>query len=78
MAISCLLVPEKRIGRDLNPGIRFGVRPIDLDILYYGVGALDVNGSDGILKIVNSSILEIPHPRIPVRIFVLSPLMDLN
>lgn len=72
---------EKKIGRDLNHGIRFGPRPIDLDILYYGVGVVGDKGDgdrDDDVKIVKSSILEIPHPRIPERTFVLSPLMDLN
>lgn len=69
---------EKSIGRDLDHGIRFGPRPIDLDIIYYGVKKnSDGKSCDGGI-IFNSTILQIPHPRIQERKFVLSPLLDLN
>ena len=45
--------------------VRWGARPIDIDILYYGH-----------LKI-NSARLILPHPRIKERAFVLQPLNDL-
>eukprot|EP00979_Chaetoceros_neogracilis_P018131 scaffold10552_cov276-Chaetoceros_neogracile.AAC.35 len=63
---------ESQIGRDLNNGKRYGPRPIDLDILYYGVEE-EMGGI-----IVDSASLEVPHPRIQERDFVLSPLCDLN
>jgi 2-amino-4-hydroxy-6-hydroxymethyldihydropteridine diphosphokinase/dihydropteroate synthase len=46
-------------------GIRYGPRPIDLDILFYGK------------FIIRSDILTVPHERIWERSFVLAPLMDL-
>ncbi|RVW42188.1 Folate synthesis bifunctional protein, mitochondrial [Vitis vinifera] len=53
---------EKDMGR--SDGIRYGPRPIDLDILFYGKFR------------VNSEILTIPHERIWERPFVMAPLMD--
>ncbi|MCP3899047.1 MAG: 2-amino-4-hydroxy-6-hydroxymethyldihydropteridine diphosphokinase, partial [Desulfobacteraceae bacterium] len=46
--------------------IRFGPRIIDLDIIYYGE------------RIVNTNKLEIPHPRMHERCFVLKPLCDIE
>lgn len=54
---------EKEMGR--TDGIRYGPRPIDLDILFYGK-----------LR-VSSEILTVPHERIWERPFVIAPLMDL-
>lgn len=54
---------EKQLGR--TDGIRYGPRPIDLDILFYGHHR------------VESEILTIPHERIWERPFVLAPLIDL-
>ncbi|KAJ1703805.1 hypothetical protein LUZ63_003584 [Rhynchospora breviuscula] len=54
---------EAELGR--TSGIRYGPRPIDLDILFYGN-----------LR-VNSENLTVPHERIWERPFVLAPLMDL-
>ncbi|CAN1152920.1 Folate synthesis bifunctional protein, mitochondrial [Linum perenne] len=54
---------EKEMGR--TEGIRYGPRPIDLDILFYG-------------KIrVHSDVLTVPHERIWERPFVMAPLIDL-
>lgn len=53
---------EKDMGR--TDGIRYGPRPIDLDILFYGKFR------------VSSEILTIPHERIWERPFVMAPLMD--
>lgn len=47
------------------PGVRWGPRPLDVDILLYG--DLSLRGPD----------LEIPHPRLVERAFVLRPLLDL-
>jgi 2-amino-4-hydroxy-6-hydroxymethyldihydropteridine diphosphokinase/dihydropteroate synthase len=54
---------EKDIGR--SSGIRYGPRPIDLDILLYGSYQ------------INSETLVVPHERIHERPFVLAPLVDL-
>ncbi|RLN33051.1 folate synthesis bifunctional protein, mitochondrial-like [Panicum miliaceum] len=54
---------EKDIGR--TGGIRYGPRPIDLDILLYGNSQ------------IHSETLIVPHERIHERPFVLAPLVDL-
>ncbi|XP_027360610.1 folate synthesis bifunctional protein, mitochondrial [Abrus precatorius] len=61
--LSTLKIIEKDLGR--TDGIRYGPRPIDLDILFYGKYK------------VRSDILTIPHERIWERPFVMAPLMDL-
>lgn len=53
---------EYALGR--RPGRRWGPRPIDLDILFFGDEAMD------------TPELTIPHPRIAERAFVLAPLSD--
>ncbi|KAI4314067.1 hypothetical protein L6164_027009 [Bauhinia variegata] len=62
-----LLAVLKNIEKDLGrtDGIRYGPRPIDLDILFFGKFK------------VNSDILTVPHERIWERPFVMAPLMDL-
>jgi 2-amino-4-hydroxy-6-hydroxymethyldihydropteridine diphosphokinase len=54
---------EAALGREQG-GLRFGPRPIDIDILLYG----EVTMAE--------PALEIPHPRIAERAFVLCPLAD--
>lgn len=54
---------EKDMGR--TNGIRYGPRPIDLDILFYGRFS------------IHSDILTVPHERIWERPFVVAPLLDL-
>ena len=54
---------EVAMGR--RPGVQFGPRPIDLDILFY----------DSIQ--METYKLTIPHPRMPTRAFVLKPLADI-
>lgn len=54
---------EEELGR-LTGGLRFGPRPIDIDILFHGTLTLETPD------------LEIPHPRIAERAFVLAPLAD--
>lgn len=54
---------EEKIGREKS--FRFGPRLIDLDILFY----------DDLVQQTDS--LQIPHPRIPERAFVLVPLAEL-
>ncbi len=54
---------ERRLGR--VPGTRYGPRVIDLDILFYGD------------HIVDLPHLQIPHPRLAERAFVLVPAADI-
>lgn len=56
---------EIRLDKDGKP-FRFGPRVIDLDIIYF---------ED---RIIRSNILEIPHPRMHERCFVLVPLRDID
>jgi 2-amino-4-hydroxy-6-hydroxymethyldihydropteridine diphosphokinase len=54
---------EDRLGR--KRGLRWGPRTADLDILLYGN------------QVVNQPGLAIPHPRMAVRKFVLTPLVEI-
>lgn len=54
---------ESQLGR--VPGERFGPRPIDLDIVFFGNEIIDLPD------------LTIPHPRLAERAFVLRPLADI-
>ena len=54
---------ERRLGRVRT--IRYGPRTMDVDILLYGDLVLDTPD------------LQIPHPRIPERAFVLAPLVEI-
>ena len=54
---------EREMGR--QPGVRYGPRLIDVDILFYGGQTLEYPD------------LQIPHPRLHQRAFVLVPLTDL-
>jgi 2-amino-4-hydroxy-6-hydroxymethyldihydropteridine diphosphokinase len=62
-ALRRLKAIEADIGRE--PGLRFGPRLIDLDLLFY----------DGV--VLQTPELELPHPRLHERAFVLVPLADL-
>lgn len=60
---------ERALGRPEVDPIRFGPRPIDLDLLLYG---------DRVLRDLAAALpIEIPHPRLAERAFVLVPLADL-
>jgi 2-amino-4-hydroxy-6-hydroxymethyldihydropteridine diphosphokinase len=56
---------ERAAGRDRKNEIRYGPRPLDLDILVYGDRRVSEGG------------LAIPHPRIAERAFVLVPLAEI-
>jgi 2-amino-4-hydroxy-6-hydroxymethyldihydropteridine diphosphokinase len=60
-----LLAIEKEFGRDRATGIRNGPRTLDLDILLFGDLEISEPG------------LEIPHPRLAERAFVLIPLNEI-
>ena len=60
-----LLKIEKEYGRDRSTGIPNGPRTLDLDILL--VGDLQINEPE----------LELPHPRLTARAFVLVPLHEI-
>ena len=64
--LDALLSLERRLGRVRDSGAKGGPRSIDLDLLLYGEERLSVPG------------LEIPHPRLHERRFVLEPLADLD
>ena len=58
-----LLQIETKLGR--NRKRKNESRPIDLDLLLYGDRVIDVPG------------LQVPHPRMPERAFVLAPLAEI-
>lgn len=62
-----LLRTTQRIERELGrrPTFRWGPRPIDIDILFYGQ------------SIIRLPELHVPHPRLYARRFVLLPLHEL-
>ncbi len=60
-----LLLIEKRLGR-VRTAQRYGPRTIDLDLLLYGN------------LIVDEADLQIPHPELTRRSFVLVPLVELD
>lgn len=61
--LRCLLEIEQEFGRER--GERWGARTLDLDIILYGN------------SIIHSATLEIPHPRMRERLFVLMPLTEI-
>jgi 2-amino-4-hydroxy-6-hydroxymethyldihydropteridine diphosphokinase len=61
-----LLRIEAELGRIRGRGPRFGPRTIDLDLLLYGDELIDEPG------------LQVPHPRLHERRFVLEPLAELD
>jgi 2-amino-4-hydroxy-6-hydroxymethyldihydropteridine diphosphokinase len=62
--LSQLQDAERAAGRDRS-GPRFGPRTLDLDLLLYGD------------EVIADSDLEVPHPRLRERAFVLVPLADI-
>jgi 2-amino-4-hydroxy-6-hydroxymethyldihydropteridine diphosphokinase len=63
--LNALLQIELDFGRDRASGVQNGPRTLDLDILLYGNVILSEPG------------LEIPHPRLATRAFVLIPLNEI-
>jgi 2-amino-4-hydroxy-6-hydroxymethyldihydropteridine diphosphokinase len=64
--LESLLEVERSLGRDRTREERWGPRTIDLDLLLYGDETVDEPG------------LEVPHPRLAERAFVLEPLLELD
>jgi 2-amino-4-hydroxy-6-hydroxymethyldihydropteridine diphosphokinase len=60
-----LMALEQEFGRDRSAGVQNGPRTLDLDILLFG--DLEISEPD----------LEIPHPRLKERAFVLVPLLEI-
>jgi 2-amino-4-hydroxy-6-hydroxymethyldihydropteridine diphosphokinase len=65
---SALLALVKRMEEELGrvPGVRFGPRALDCDLLVWDGGEVSLPD------------LEIPHPRLAARRFALLPLLDLD
>jgi len=63
--LEVLLGIENEMGRQRSPELHWGPRTIDLDILFYGD------------QIVEDNSLQIPHPQLANRRFVLTPLNDI-
>lgn len=63
--LHALLTVEREFGRDRSSGVPNGPRTLDLDVLLYG---------DFVL---HESNLDIPHPRLAERAFVLIPLHEI-
>jgi 2-amino-4-hydroxy-6-hydroxymethyldihydropteridine diphosphokinase len=64
--LRALLELERAFGRDRGAGPPHGPRTLDLDLLVYGDEEIKEDG------------LEVPHPRLRERRFVLEPLADLD
>ena len=62
--LAALLGVGRSFGR-VRGGERWGPRTLDLDLLAYGDAT------------VHDERLDVPHPRIPTRAFVLLPLADI-
>lgn len=60
-----LLDIERNFGRDRTHGIPNGPRTLDLDLILYGD------------RILNTEDLQLPHPRMAERSFVLLPLAEI-
>ena len=60
-----LLVVERAMGRERVGAVAKGPRVIDLDLLLYGEA------------VMGTEELELPHPEMPVRRFVLEPLAEI-
>jgi 2-amino-4-hydroxy-6-hydroxymethyldihydropteridine diphosphokinase len=63
--LDALLGIEREFGRDRSHAIPNGPRTLDLDILLYGTARIE------------SAALQVPHPRLAERAFVLVPLNEI-
>jgi 2-amino-4-hydroxy-6-hydroxymethyldihydropteridine diphosphokinase len=61
-----LLRIEEELGRDISEKGKNAPREIDLDLIVYGD------------QVVNTERLQIPHPKMTERQFVIAPLAELN
>ena len=59
--MACLLEVERIQGRDRTKEVRWGPRVIDLDLLAYGQ------------EVYEDEVVQVPHPRLHQRRFVLQP-----
>jgi 2-amino-4-hydroxy-6-hydroxymethyldihydropteridine diphosphokinase len=64
--LGALLELERAFGRDRSAGATHGPRTLDLDLLLYGAETID------------EPLLNVPHPRLHERQFVLEPLAELD
>jgi 2-amino-4-hydroxy-6-hydroxymethyldihydropteridine diphosphokinase len=64
--LDSLLAIERALGRNRNASPPQGPRTLDLDLLLYGEETIDEPG------------LQVPHPRLHERAFVLEPLAELD
>ena len=64
--LGALLELERAFGRDRSAGPPHGPRTLDLDLLLYGAETID------------EPLLNVPHPRLHERRFVLEPLAELE
>lgn len=71
--LSLLQSIEHRAGRIRT--VRWGVRPLDLDLLLFGDRRLDTSQGPGGEDVAVELI--VPHPRMAVRRFVLAPLAEI-
>ncbi|HWY36944.1 MAG TPA: 2-amino-4-hydroxy-6-hydroxymethyldihydropteridine diphosphokinase, partial [Bacteroidia bacterium] len=56
---------EKNLGRTREEGKGYQSRPIDIDILFFNEA------------VINTPALQVPHPRMHIRKFVLEPLCEI-
>ena len=56
---------EHLLGRERSREVRWGPRPIDLDVLLWDA------------RVIRTPELEVPHPRLAERRFAVAPLVDL-
>lgn len=68
LSAPALLTELKRVERELGRtgGVRYGPRPVDLDILLFGDQVWDTDD------------LSVPHPRLAERQFALLPLLEIE
>ena len=69
--LATLLAIERTRGRDRAREVRFGPRTLDLDLLMWG--AAQPGGA-----VIAAPGIEVPHPRMHERPFVLQPLAELD